>query len=850
MATIPLYNRQTSAQGLVQVDPSRAGGLPGQALEGVGQALGQASRVAAQAVGQAQADDDAMRMRIEEKRLADIDFQDKAWASRTFAEAQRSVVDTINQAQRGRQQGQVDTASTIRKIGEEWRKTAIEAAPSENAKRYAQQNLEVTWASAERAAMENDDGYRTDWGVRQFQDASEAQQIAIQDAPPNMVDDAFLAAAANTRESLAGLDLDPETKRKLGDKILSESVQRAGTRIIQAEGPDKFLDIIQGVSRTRAGSKKVTRPGNGRWSMEIQQASEATGVDPTLIEAVMQVESGVDDGATSAKGALGLMQLMPGTAKDLGVDPTKPEQNIMGGARYLAQLLKRYGGDEEKAIAAYNAGMGNVDKAKGVPNFKETREYVQKVRAERDRFKGAAGEMQISREQIPAWWEFAKADDRDRLIGTALRMQQEMATANLQYLGDWKKNADAAQSNGLPVPPSPSWETVVTAHAGDEVKARRYWEQNVQPVRDVADLSSKMAGMTIAEMDQQIEAIRPKAERANDPSLAADFARVQAAEHARREIMERRSRDPMAQALQQPAVKAFDKDRDKQIAAALAWQKENVPEGKRTILQDKDRRDLEAAWSDPQNAGPGLAKIEELQSVYGQYFDDALMEIAPKAPADVLLFAGMNVDPKTAPARQRIRALASKTLDEVIVGNESRKKLVVDAVARKFQPFYNSFKQTNQIEGAKYVENIGDAVVKYAASLTNAGLDPKRAAARAFDELVGSQYGLLDGGRAPSGRAQVRAPRNLVDDDDLRSKVEDGLEALKERPPEALAFPVGVNRADGLDDSYWATATNDRGVVLMFRGAPVRVQRDGKLVPFELSWNAVANAGERFRTMR
>lgn len=843
MPSIPMYQQQTTPQGLVDVAPSRAGAAAGQALENVGQAVGTASRVGAQAVSQARADDEA-------RRQADLDFQDKAWSARTVAEAQRSVVAAVNEAQRGRQQGQIDTASTIRKMGEEWKKTALAAAPSENAKRMAQINLENEWFRAERAAMENDDGYRTDWGIRQFQDASEAQQVAIQDAPSNMVDDAFLAAAKNTRDSLAGLDLDPETKRKLGDKMLSESVQRAGTRIIQAEGPDKFLDIIQGVSRSKAGSKKVTRPGNGRWSVEIQQAAQATGVDPALIEAVMSVESGGSVVARSGKGALGLMQLMPDTAKSLGLDPTKPEENVLGGARYLGQLLKKYGGDEEKALAAYNAGPGAVDKAGGVPNFKETKEYVQKVRAERDRFKGAAGEMQISAQQIPAWWEFAKADDRDRLIGQALRMQQEMAAANLQYLGDWKKNADAAQSAGLPVPAAPSRQAVVAAFAGDEQKAARYYEQNVQPFEDIRNLSAQMGGMTIAEMDRQIEGIRPQAGRTDDPNLAADLQRVNAAEQAKRAILEQRSRDPMAQALQQPAVKAFAKEPEKMIAAALSWQKENVPEGKRSVLLDADRRELEQAWSNPQGGAEAMAKIQDIQATYGPYFDDALLEIAPKAPADVLLFAGMNVDPKTAPARQRIRALASKSLDEVIVGNETKKKQVVDAVRNTFAPFFASFKQTNQIEGSKYVENIGDAVTKYAASLTNAGLDPTKAARRAFEEIVTSQYGFIDGGRSPAGRAQVRTPRAIFEDDALRSTVEDGLDALKDRAPAELAFPVGVSRADGLDDAYWATAANDRGVVMMYRGAPVRVQRDGKLVPFELSWSAVAAAGENFRAKR
>lgn len=104
-------------------------------------------------------------------------------------------------------------------------------------------------------------------------------------------------------------------------------------------------------------------------------------VDPALVKAVMQQESQFNSGAVSPKGAIGPMQLMPATAKQLIVDPNHPEQNVEGGTRYLSQLLKRYGGDTQKALAAYNAGPGAVDKAGGIPNFPETQNYVRQVMA-------------------------------------------------------------------------------------------------------------------------------------------------------------------------------------------------------------------------------------------------------------------------------------------------------------------------------------------------------------------------------------------------------------------------------------------------------------------------------------
>ncbi len=115
----------------------------------------------------------------------------------------------------------------------------------------------------------------------------------------------------------------------------------------------------------------------------FEQASNQYGVRKDLLMAVARAESNFNPSVVSSAGAIGVMQLMPDTAKSLGVnDPYDATQNIMGGARYLANLLSEYNGDISLALAAYNAGSGNVAKYGGIPPFKETQNYVNKILAD------------------------------------------------------------------------------------------------------------------------------------------------------------------------------------------------------------------------------------------------------------------------------------------------------------------------------------------------------------------------------------------------------------------------------------------------------------------------------------
>ncbi|MGE7622553.1 lytic transglycosylase domain-containing protein [Viridibacillus sp. NPDC096237] len=126
------------------------------------------------------------------------------------------------------------------------------------------------------------------------------------------------------------------------------------------------------------GPTSVT--SNTQYDTIIKKASETYGIPEKMIKAVIKQESNFNNSVVSHAGAAGLMQLMPGTAKFLGVSNVfDPEQNIMGGTKYLKQMYDKFGGNMNLMLAAYNAGPGNVSKYNGVPPFKETTNYVNKI---------------------------------------------------------------------------------------------------------------------------------------------------------------------------------------------------------------------------------------------------------------------------------------------------------------------------------------------------------------------------------------------------------------------------------------------------------------------------------------
>lgn len=169
------------------------------------------------------------------------------------------------------------------------------------------------------------------------------------------------------------------------DSVINDSCQNiiAGAWIMAYEAQLKTWQKQAASSQWQAGVvSKSIRVRRQHWAPVVQRAANSTGVPAALIDAVITVESGYKPRVVSGAGAIGMMQLIPGTAAMMGVDPYDPEQNILGGAKYLAQLIRQFSGDAGLVLAAYNAGPAAVTRnGYKIPRYKETMAYVPKVLA-------------------------------------------------------------------------------------------------------------------------------------------------------------------------------------------------------------------------------------------------------------------------------------------------------------------------------------------------------------------------------------------------------------------------------------------------------------------------------------
>jgi len=177
------------------------------------------------------------------------------------------------------------------------------------------------------------------------------------------------------------------TPTSVNAQIASVTDDSGRRMFVNAEPPIKFADTKPRTAIYMRGETSFLGPNRPAVNIDrdgvealVREAAERHHVDPALVRAVIETESNWNPNAVSRKGARGLMQLIPATAQRFGVNNVfSPKQNVDAGVHYLKTLLERYNGDLDLALAAYNAGEGAVDRAHGIPSYRETRNYVQRV---------------------------------------------------------------------------------------------------------------------------------------------------------------------------------------------------------------------------------------------------------------------------------------------------------------------------------------------------------------------------------------------------------------------------------------------------------------------------------------
>lgn len=174
--------------------------------------------------------------------------------------------------------------------------------------------------------------------------------------------------------------LQSTTKSNFGTLLLDPNLKHVNADIIKQSPQISFNNALSEANALQANqSQKATK---SQVLNVVSQISKKHGVDEKLVQALIKQESGFNPKAKSKSGAMGLMQLMPSTAKSLGVqDPYNMVQNVEGGVKYLKSMLNKYNGNVILALAAYNAGPNAVDKYDGVPPYKETQNYVKNILA-------------------------------------------------------------------------------------------------------------------------------------------------------------------------------------------------------------------------------------------------------------------------------------------------------------------------------------------------------------------------------------------------------------------------------------------------------------------------------------
>lgn len=870
MPPIPLYQQQGTPQGLVNVEPSRAGSATGRVVEQVGGQVGAIGQQIASVMGQQNAAAEAAQMQIEAERRR-RDEEDANLLAMGLAAKAESMTKEIRESweldidEGGNVKGN-RPYKTFDEDAEAAHKSILEQASKTNPmvqKRLGIMLQQVRSVESEklRVAQEKRRGAYVRETVENGIQADAQSVFASEDPQREFIRTFGSWDAQLGRRTIddATQTADPRITWEDRDR-LKEGARRlltttAEQKSLDIQGPENYLrerglnpdgKPLTTTRRLRAGAampEKVLP-----WASDIESAATEAGVDPMLLAAVMEQESRGNASAKSPKGAIGLMQLMPGTAAELGVDPNDPKQNIRGGAIYLAKQLARYDGDVDKALAAYNAGPGAVDKAGGVPNFAETRDYVAKIRG---RYDSMVEEVPAQVVQLPASWSKLTPEEQVRWREQGVRAASQKRAEGAESMQTWFSNAEALAKAGQVPQGAPSFADAVRVYGPD--RGAQMWQQGQSLVR----LGQNMAGLadlSNEEIQRRASALQP------DPNDQNTFA-VKSGVHgdflqAADAVVRERNRDPLQWALQNnPDVKkAADvfvqaptdpRARDAYVTASAAAQRRYGAASPKLLTEGQAQQVL-VSLTDPTKYESVPGQVQQLAQQWGPHWPAVYTQLSKDLPPAVDVIAS-GVAPQTGATLARLMPVKTEDLRKSVLPDDRR--TVSQEIAAAFDPFSRSLMATDasagREKGSRFVEQGERLALHYIGQGMAAGPAVRRAQADLLDryEFVEQEGSLRD----PSGGVLTTRPVFRVPKDHDADLVEKGADRLKQSVDPANLFPIqgmqpGPWAAEIKRRGYWVTTPDETGLELHMGGFPVADKSQRKIVATWADLTAQANA--------
>ena len=920
MPQIPRYNQQTSAP--VQYRD------PGNVVQGqTGRMLGSFAQTASNSVEQqrgvtmrnqefmAQAQAESDRETEKTQRL-----QAKEWADRNAADLDLRKMEEFNRLQA--------SIGADQDFAQEWEKTrtaiddeATKAVPPTNPF-YGEQlrgNIESQRAKYGTQAINQKFRMVEENSAMNFNALVETKRKILMQKP-GLEADAELKKFEEELKSNASLSqieqvradaLEKRAKEEASETVLQNMTKNVGDARTLLSAIDGEARIhFQRKKGAAIGGKPTFKVAGGKWDAQISAAGEKYGLPSTLIAAMMHAESGgrhtdengkvtistrkKKDGTVEVVGARGLMQLMPATAKGLGVDPDDPTQNIEGGAKYISQMMEKYG-SEAKALAAYNAGPGSVDSAiakakaasddanwmKYLPMPEETIPYVEKIMKNAKIRGGGSADYEAIQEPAATLnvTRTASPEQLARYRGIAENVIAQDARARTEAtkleVAERERAERAAAADGIKVGRPLTVDDYISA--GYSAKDAQIKAMAQAPYQAMAPIVAGLKSKSKTERDAIIRGLEPK--NAGEAGIDYDAKRDawKLASAANEQIDRQVNEDPagygirsnplIANAWTQWSTVAQKPDAsvaglkgqalDSYVAQVEGFQRAQGVES--PALLPKEQADaIKVQWYGQEDGQMKAAQtMTQLAQTYGKHYPKILKQLAKDLPSEALWVGNLADDPGTEGVRQQLAAASKAFAKPDQIPQRVALEKEIDA---KFATFTTSMTSTDPAGGAETWNQLRDGAVKLAAlKMAQSGANPRAAAKQAYDELVASQFifessertvtSIMSDGtdlQAVTATGQIRIPRvwpgqapgqepeSILAGANLWKKTE--LAALSIAPPPGKS--ARVHLADVKSRSGWVTSPDDDGLVLMLGSAPVRTS-DGK--PVKISWSDAAD---------